>query len=382
MRLDHLTLHGFRNHLSSTFDFGDGANVLLGDNGEGKTNIIEAISYLCLTKSFYATSDSLVVNFGADLFEVEGSFTHDHGSTSAVRVAYAQSQNEKTYTINKRHVEPFSSVIGKYPVVICSPEYIPVTTAGPAERRRFVDFVVSQSSQLYFQHLMEYRRVLRHRNKILFDAKISRTNPDTLIEPWNEQLVSLGSSIMCKRYKFIREFSSYVTSAYGHLVGAEEEPGIEYDPSVNVSEDDDEQSIKIALSEKLQGRHFEELRYGTSLVGPHRDELLLKINGLDLRKFASQGQHKTFLVALKIGEFFYLKDYCQETPIMLLDDVFSELDEHRAENLLRFARDLSQVFITSTNPHFFDGVMLFGDRDRKYFIHQGTIVEHQRAEAS
>jgi DNA replication and repair protein RecF len=381
MRLDHLSLQGFRNHLSSTLEFGGGANVLLGDNGEGKTNVIEAISYLCLTKSFYAATDALVLNFTRDLFEVQGSFTHDNGTASTVRVAFAQSQNRKTYTINRHPVEPFSSVIGKYPVVICSPEYLPVTASGPSERRRFMDFVISQSNRLYFQHLMEYRRVVRHRNKILFDAKLSRTSPEGLIEPWNEQLLDLGSSLMCKRHRFIEQFRAYIGSAYSHLIGAEEEPAIDYLPSVTPASLTEEAEVRRALGEALSERRAEEQRYGTTLVGPHRDELLLKINGLDLRKFASQGQHKTFLIALKLGEFFYLKDYCDETPVMLLDDIFSELDEHRAENLLRFVRDLSQVFITSTSPHFFDGALSFGERDRKYTIRQGTAVEHQGEEA-
>lgn len=380
MRLNYLRLRGFRNHAHSSLDFGSGANVVLGDNGEGKTNIIEAISYLCLTKSFYAVSDSLALNFSEDLFEVEGNFTHDRGHTSTVRVAYSRSQNTKTYTINRQHIEPFSSVIGKYPVVICSPEYLPVTTSGPSERRRFIDFVISQSNRLYFQHLVEYRRVLRHRNKILFDAKISRTNPDAVLEPWNEQLLMLGSSIMWKRSQFIGAFHNYITSAYSHLVGAEEEPTLEYCPSVYGIDLESEQTAKQMLTEKLREKHSEELRFGTSLVGPHRDEVALKINGRDLRKFASQGQHKTFLVALKIGEFFYLKDFCDETPVMLLDDIFSELDEHRAQNLLRFVRDLSQVFITSTSPHYFDATLSFGERDRKFTVRQGTIVEPQQEE--
>jgi len=382
MRLDHLRLRNFRNHRNSSFDFGSGANVLLGDNGEGKTNIIEAISYLCLTKSFFAAGDALVVNFGEELFEAEGAFTDDHSHTSSVRVAYSAPQNEKVYTINKRDVESFSSVVGKYPVVICSPEYTPVTTAGPVDRRRFVDFVISQSSQVYFQHLLEYRRVLRHRNKILFDAKVSRSNPDALLEPWTEQLISLGGSIVFRRQRFIAEFHEYILSAYHHLIGTGETPTIEYAPTFSLSADASEQAVIEALREKVSEKHTEELRYGASLVGPHRDELLLKINDLDLRKFASQGQHKTFLVAMKVGEFFYLKDRCGETPLMLLDDVFSELDEHRSANLLRFVRDLSQTFITSTSPNFFDQVLTFGDRDRKYTIHAGTVVEQMHEELS
>src|SRR5258707_829832 len=119
-------------------------------------------------------------------------------------------------SVNGRHIEPFSSVIGRFPVVICSPEYTPITSAGPSERRRFVDFVVSQSNSLYFQHLLEYRRVLRHRNKILFDARRARQDPGTLTEPWDEQLVAIGSALTYRRNRFVEEFQEYVSRAYHH----------------------------------------------------------------------------------------------------------------------------------------------------------------------
>src|SRR5689334_22639147 len=139
MHLTTLTLQHFRNHLGSTFEFGEGTNILLGDNGHGKTNVIEAISYLCLTKSFYAGSDVPVLNFEKDMFDVEGTFVFERGFEYQVRVAYSKPQTEKVFTINRRRVEPFSSVIGKFPIVICSPEHAPITMGGPGERRRFVD---------------------------------------------------------------------------------------------------------------------------------------------------------------------------------------------------------------------------------------------------
>ncbi len=379
MRLDYIKLQHFRNHLSSVFEFSGGTNIFLGDNGHGKTNVLEAISYLCLTKSFYAANDAVALTIGSDFFEVEGNFSLDFGSNCAVRVAYSQLQDEKKYTINKHRIEPFTSIIGRFPVVICSPEHTPITTAGPVERRKFVDFVISQSSSLYFQQLLDFRKVIRHRNKILHDAKISRSKSDHLLEPWNEQFLTLGSSITYKRHLFVDEFRDYILSSYSHFFGVDEEPSFTYRPAIQLIPGCSEEDISIKLHEHMQSKFQEELRYGTSLVGPHRDEFILTINNLDLRKFASQGQHKTFLVALKIGEFFYLKDRCRETPILLLDDVLGELDEHRSEHLLHFVRELGQTFITSTNPRFFEGALSFGDRDKKYYIHNGAIAEHHEA---
>lgn len=382
MHITTLRLHNFRNHLDSSFDFGSNTNLFLGDNGHGKTNIIEAISYLCLAKSFYAAQDGLCLNFHHDLFEVEGTFVSESGVSHRVRVAYAMPQAEKIVTINGHPLEPFSQIVGKFPVVICSPDHAPITSGGPSERRRFVDFVISQSSATYFQDFIAYRKVLRHRNAVLTDARALRKDASAMLQPWNEQLVSLGSRLMFKRKQFVGEFQEFITSAYHHLTdGREEEPGIEYQalagdfPSTAPE-------IEEMLRRSLQERESDERRLGTTLVGPHRDEFVLRINGLELRKYASQGQHKTFLIALKLGEFFYLKDRCAERPLLLLDDVFSELDQHRSESLLKFVGELSQTFITSTIPQFFEEAIPFGNENRKFFIEAGTIVGHNQGVAA
>ena len=375
MHLTELRLRQFRNHSDSWFDFGDGTNILLGDNGQGKTNVIEAISYLCLTRSFFATNDALAVRFEHPLFEIEGTFVADSTVQYNVRVAYDAHQEEKLCTINRNPVEPFSSIIGKFPVIICAPEHAPITSEGPFERRKFVDFVLSQSYPAYFQHLLEFRKILKQRNKILLDGKLSKTDCSKLLIPWNEQLVTHGSFLMMRRKQFVDEFQTCIQSAYRHVAGEEERPHLEYVPQCSLDQIDDEQNVRTALMADLDKKHDSELRYGITLVGPHRDEFGMKINGLDIRKFASQGQHKTFLVALKIGEFFYLKDRCNETPIMLLDDIFSELDGSRSSRLLQFVETLSQTFITSTNRQIFEENAEFGGRNKLFTIQNGTVAQ-------
>jgi DNA replication and repair protein RecF len=374
MRLTSLKIRSFRNHRESVFEFGQGANVLLGDNGQGKTNVLEAISYLCLTKSFYATSDSLAVMIGADLFEVEGDLQSDTGREAHARVAYQISTGEKVVTVNRNKVEPFSSIIGRFPIVISSPEHGPITSGGPAERRRFIDFVISQASTSYLHALMEFRRVLKQRNKILLDAKIARRDSGDAIAPWDEQLVEYGSALIELRARFVAEFREQITSAYRQLAGEGEEPSIVYEPSVDAG---DPEALRIKFRKAMEENAGEERRAGTTLVGPHRDELHFALNGRELRKYASQGQHKTFLVALKIGEWHYLRDRCGETPVMLLDDIFSELDEQRARRLLTFVSELSQTFITSTNPHYFTGFLRPRHLDKTFQIHEGAVAEHQ-----
>jgi DNA replication and repair protein RecF len=377
MHLKNLRLQNFRNHINSTFEFNCKTNVLLGNNGHGKTNVIEAISYACLTKSFYANSDSIVLNFGNSLFEIDSTIISEQGQEIKIRVAYSEPQQDKVYTFNNHRVEPFSSIVGKFPLVICSPEHSPVTSSGPSERRKFVDFVISQSNNSYFQNLLEYRRILKQRNKILMDGKISHHDVLSLLAPWNEQLIERGSYLILKRKQFIDEFKCFVQSAYQQIADENEKPSIEYKPMNVIGEFAGQQEIQSMLQRALQDKSREEIKMGTTMVGPHRDEFVFTINNLDLRKYASQGQHKTFLIALKIGEFYYLKERCQETPVMLLDDIFSELDENRAQHLLNYVDALSQTFITTTNPHLFKEDKTSRDGRKVFYISDGKVEEKQ-----
>ena len=379
MRLTTLSLKNFRNHTDSQFEFAEGTNVLLGDNGQGKTNVIEAISYLCLTKSFYAGSDADVLNFDADLFEVSGAFVSDGDVESKARVAYDKASARKAVYINGQPINKFSEVVGRFPVVISSPDHAPITMGSPSERRKFVDFVDSQASHIYLSTLVEYRKVLKQRNKILSDAKGGFGNFSAQLEPWDEQLVKLGAFIMARRGAFVREFKPFLLSAYSTLSGEQEVPSIDYMPFGEIDFGRSEAEFQELLANALREKRPVELKLGITLAGPHRDEFACTFNGHDLRKYASQGQHKTYLVALKIAEFFYLHERCNEMPILLLDDVFSELDEHRAVRLLEFVGGLSQTFITSTTlrvfDHVFDQMPALAKNGRKFYISHGKLVE-------
>ncbi len=380
MHVARIHVRGFRNHSDTALEFGDGTNIILGDNGQGKTNILEAISYLCLTKSFYASGDAVVLGLGKESFEVEGQIISDTQSDSQIRVAYLSSSREKIYSVGRRRIEPLSSIIGRFPIVILSPEHAPITTVPPSGRRRFVDLLMSQSSTTYFEDLLEYRRILKQRNAILLEGRLAKSAPWDVLEAWNEQLVRVGAGIMHKRAQFIEQFTSYITSSYREIVEAVEEPVIEYVLSGSPVPEEQKRNalskedLEEILLKGVEERRREELRLGTTLVGPHRDEFAMKLNGLDLRKFASQGQHKTFLVALKIGEFFYLQEQRRETPILLLDDVFSELDDHRARCVLSLIGGLSQTVVTSTSGEIFDSAMSFNDHNRKFLVSNGTVV--------
>jgi DNA replication and repair protein RecF len=200
----------------------------------------------------------------------------------------------------------------------------------------------------------------------------SHKENDGALQPWNEQLVHVGAALIKKRIEFLGDFRGLVTRSYQALTGVAEEPGITYVPSFDCTpgeKDTIEASFQLALVDHQQ----EEYRIGYSLVGPHRDEFVFQINKLDVRNFASQGQHKTFLIALKLAEFFYLKERCNETPLLLLDDVLSEMDGHRSQRLLEATATLGQVFITSTDERAINWTQVISSDPKKFYIRQGNI---------
>lgn len=373
MKIINARLKNFRNHNETEFYFGSRMNVLLGENGQGKTNVLEALSFLCLTKSFYASADATVVRRGTTFFEVESVLESDKEKEFRVRVAFDEAQKAKKFSINNSDIEKFSSVIGMFPVVVLSPENNTITFGSPADRRKFIDIVISQSRASYVEDMLEYRRIVRQRNRMLVEAK--GTDCSEELSPWNDMLVQYGSRIIHKRQQFFIEFAPYIAQTYLQIVDERETPKIEYAPTVRVGEEDSTEKIAAAMESKLQKKKADELRFQTTLVGPHRDEILFSLNGMPLKQYASQGQHKTFLVALKVAEFFYLKERCNETPLFLLDDVFSELDEQRSQKLLSVVESLGQTFITTTSEKVFGGAAEWNDERKKFYIHSGAIVK-------
>lgn len=351
-------------------------NVLLGANGQGKTNALEALSFFSLTKSFYASADTTVVRRGSNFFEVEGVLESDQGRDFSVRIAFDAALKEKRFTINNAGVERLSSVIGMFPLVVLSPENNAITFGSPSDRRKFSDLVMSQSSTSYMEDLIEYRRVVRQRNRILQESH--GTPVAELIAPWNDMLTLYGSKIVFKRSRFIGEFLPFIAETYARIVGSKEYPAIEYAATVPLETGATADDIREAMEKKLIRRRGDEARFKTTLVGPHRDEIVFSLNGMPLKQYASQGQHKTFLVALKVAEFFYLKDRCSETPIVLLDDVFSELDEMRSRELMSLVATLGQTFITATGESVFGGTEWNSER-RKFMVQNGSVIAEKIA---
>ena len=376
MNIVGLSVRNFRNHRNSECTFGSGMNLLLGRNGQGKTNILEAISFLSLTKSFYAASDATTVQLGTDFFDVRGIISAGSGSPHEVRVVYDKTTAQKQFTINGARPENLASVIGRFPVVVLSPENGAITFGPPAERRKFIDLVLAQLSRSYLVDLLEYRRVLRQRNRILFEAKSRGGTPGpSALEPWTINLANHGSRIVQRRLLFVEEFHKFLLDAYGELVSGNEEVDLKYESLKGITKESTLERITEVLLGEVAARGADEIRRGATLVGPHRDDLSLFINGISAQRYASQGQHKTLLVALKVAEFFYLKDRRGESPMFLLDDLFSELDQERSRRIVNLLGTLSQTIVTTTDDAMFAGSMISSGQNKRFFIDKGTCRE-------
>ena len=347
MILNRIRITNLRNHGHTEIDCPDGTLLLLGENGAGKTTVLEAISLLCTSRSFVTHQDRGVLRREAVRFEVEGDFTSSSGARRSVCVRYDADPGRKQLEMDNAPLAAAADLIGVFPLVALSPQHRPITAGGPAERRSFIDFVISQLHHRYLLDLIAYRRILRQRNALLADHEARPADVRATLEAWDASLAEAAVRILRHRHRFVEEFLPYLEEGMQGMIGGREDVGLRYVPTMDldVYAEDAVASYRSALARRVDS----DLRRGSTTAGPHRDELEILLNGLDVRAQASQGQHKTILIALKLAEFRYLDARLDETPMLLLDDVFSELDDERLANVLRLVDDLGQTFITSAN---------------------------------
>lgn len=343
MILTGLLLKNFRIHKHLNLKFSETLNYIVGGNGKGKTSILEAAYYLCTTKSFNS-KDTEVVNFESKDFEIKGNFKDI--TEDKIRLFFSAEENRKYYFKNDKLISKSSQIIGNFPVVILTPADHSITLGAPAERRKFVDSVISQASSTYLDLLLDYNKTLKQRSAILSLLKEKRiTKLYEELEAWTEKLVDTGIQLIKHRQEFILNFNDYIKESYKKIVEEKESPSVQYYFLEGVSSD----NLKDSFINLLNNRKEEEIRRGLNLVGPHKDDFIFSINDINLRTFGSQGQHKTFQTALRFAEFFYLKNATGKTPIFLLDDVFGELDAYRAGKISDFLKEVGQAFITLTD---------------------------------
>ena len=334
MFIESVELLNFRNYGQLHIDFHEGTNVLYGDNAQGKTNILEAIYVCSTTKSHKGSKDKEIVRFGEDESHIKMVVRRD-GIPYRIDM-HLKKNKTKGVAVNGVPIKKASELFGIVNVIFFSPEDLNIIKSGPAERRRFVDLELCQLNKLYVYNLVQYNKVVVQRNKLLKELDYHPSLKETL-EVWDYQLVQYGKELISMRTTFIKELNELIRDIHFHLSGEKEQLVIQYEP--NVTED--------TFEEMLIKNRNQEIRQKMTLTGPHRDDLNFVVNGTDIRKFGSQGQQRTAALSLKLSEIELVKRITKDTPILLMDDVLSELDSNRQNYLLNSIGDI-QTIITCT----------------------------------
>ena len=338
MWIKHLSVLNFKNYSEFSIDFSSGVNAFSGDNGAGKTNLLDALHYLSLCKSYFNPIDSQQIKQGTDFFMLQGVFQKSE-EEDIISCSLKRNQ-KKQFKRNKKEYSRLADHIGLFPLVMISPNDSIIITEGSEERRRFMDNVISQTDSHYLDLLINYNRVLQSRNRLLKQAKHGTLDLN-LLAVYNEQLVEPGNRIYAQRKLFMESFNDRFNKHYAFLTDNAEPVTLLYDSQLN---NEDFNDILIQSAERDQF-----LERTTS--GIHKDDLILTVNGMPLKKFGSQGQQKSFLIALKLAQYSYLVERKAYKPLLLLDDIFDKLDDKRIKRLMEMvSRDeFGQIFITHTN---------------------------------
>ncbi len=339
MHLKTLSIFNFKNYNQATFDFLPGINCFTGNNGVGKTNILEAIYYLSFCKGFGTSSDTQNIRFDEDFFMIQGNY-EINSKNDELHCAVKRGQ-KKIFKRNKKEYERLSDHIGYYPLVLIYPGDGELINGGSEERRKFIDGVISQYNHDYLYRLMDYNRALTQRNSLLKIFAEKKNFDFASLEIWDQQLINNGEFIYKIRKEFFLNFIDVFRDDYKSLSGNQEQTDIAYESGLNNS------SFEELLKENLK----KDLSFQYTSAGIHKDNLNFFIDGQPVKKFGSQGQQKTFVIALKLAQYRFIRQIKGFAPLLLFDDIFDKLDPSRVELLLNtVSRDgFGQIFITDTH---------------------------------
>lgn len=339
MYLKQISLVNYKNFDSQNFDFDQKFNAFVGKNGRGKTNALDAIYHLCFGKSYFNPVASQNIRHGEDFFMLEGHFEKE-GKEERI-LCSVRKGSKKLIKRNGKAYERFSDHIGLLPLVIISPADRDLIIEGSETRRKFIDGVISQSDKPYLQALINYNKVLMQRNSLLKYFAANHTFDKTTLQVYNEQLQEYGDLIHKRRQAFISAFTPIFQQQYQLISGTDEAIDLSYESQLH------DRSFPELFEERLEKDRA--LQYTSG--GTHKDDLKFSIAGHPIKKFGSQGQQKTYLIALKFAQFHFLKEQAGTTPILLLDDIFDKLDESRVEHIVSLVDEetFGQIFLSDTH---------------------------------
>jgi len=357
MYLKNLNLLNYKNLSTAEFEFDEKINCLVGNNGVGKTNVLDSIYHLSFGKSYFNPITSQNINHDSDFFVIEGEFIKNEKSEKIL--VSAKKGQKKIIKRNNKTYEKISDHIGFIPTVIISPADRDLIIEGSETRRKFIDGVISQSDHSYLNKLLQYTKTVSQRNSLLKYFAANNTFDRDTLEVYNLQMSSLGQDLFEKRKKFLKDFIPIFNKRYADITNNKEEVDVIYKSQLF------ENSLSSLLKENLQ----KDIALQYTSVGTHKDDLSFEIEGHPIKKFGSQGQQKSFLVALKLAQFDFIKQISKVNPILLLDDIFDKLDENRVAHIVALVAtdELGQIFISDTHAERTEEVVKSTNQSYKIF---------------
>ncbi len=357
MHLKTLSLVNFKNYEQVDIPLSSKINCFVGENGVGKTNLLDAIHYLSLCKSNLNPVDSHNVRYDQDFLVVQGLF--DRKGKEENIYCGIRKQKKKQFKRNQKEYSKLSEHIGLIPLVMISPADAILINGGSEERRKFMNGVIAQYSRVYLENLIQYNRALAQRNKLLKDFTQSRKFDPQMLEVWDEQLIRFGEPIFEERVRFVKELLPVFNAFYSHVSGDREQVSLTYQAHL----------LKDGFSEGLKASVDKDRFLQYTTFGIHKDDLGMGLGAYSLKKSGSQGQQKTFLVALKLAEFEFIRKLTKIPPILLLDDIFDKFDAGRVKHIISLVAEnqFGQIFITDTNEQRLQGILKEIPADHKVF---------------
>ena len=368
MHLQSFSLKNFRNYQSLDLEFNPSGHLFLGSNAQGKTNLIEAIHYLATARSQRGAGDEELLRQGAEFFVVQGTGREQDGRSVTIEIRSIK-DGPRRLKINGAVHRKVSDLLGLLSIVELSPEDRNIVAGGPGYRRRFLNFCLCQLSPSYWNSLVEYGRILQQRNTALKSRSERRWHAadDDEMAAWDEQLIQMGTAIVRRRRDFLERIDPLVNDLHRRITGGHERIALEYQPAI---EAEDGRDLRGDFQSSLSKVRHRESRLGITLVGPHRDDVLITVNSKSLRTYGSQGQQRTAAIALKLAAARQLEMSREGAPVLLLDDVFAELDVDRTRALFKLFERFGQVFVATAKESDLAGC---GDHLGRMFISGGEV---------
>lgn len=370
MYLEKLKLNYFRNYDQLEIAFNNQVNVFLGQNAQGKTNLMESIYVLAMAKSHRTSNDKDLIFWEEEYAKIEGRVQR---ATSSTHLELLISKKGKRAKCNFLEQQRLSQYIGNMNVVMFAPEDLNLVKGSPQVRRKFIDMEIGQVSAVYLHDISQYQKILQQRNSYLRQMQMSKNKDWTMLDILTEQFIEKGAKIVLKRLEFISKLQQWAAPIHLNISRGLENLRIEYKSSTNVSDGSDLSKMINELTLQYQKLKEKEVDRGSTLFGPHRDDLLFFVNGKDVQTFGSQGQQRTTALSIKLAEIELIHEEIGEYPILLLDDVLSELDDYRQTHLLNTIQGKVQTFVTTTSIDGIDHQTL--KEAKTIIVENGTVKQ-------